>query len=241
MTKYGVVLLSGGLDSTTVITQAINEVDNITALTFQYNQLGHKEIDCSKLVAQSLGVEQIIIDISSVKNIVTHSSLIDPNLCKGSKINERNQNPKIPITYVPMRNTIFISLAAAFLENKILKAIETDGNPSKDVSVKIFLGANIVDFSGYPDCKPDFFLRMSEALCYGSKLCTEYGVKFEITNPVLNLSKGQIIQLARKIGAPIHLTWSCYEEGDLPCGICESCLIRIKGFEKAGIEDLSPH
>ena len=133
MTKYGIALLSGGLDSTTVTTQAINEVDEITALTFDYNQLGQREINCSKLVARSLGVEHIIIDISSVKDLVNHSSLINRNLTPLLRINQDNQEPNIPITYVPMRNTIFISLAAAFLENKILKAIETDGNPSTSI------------------------------------------------------------------------------------------------------------
>ena len=237
MTKYGVALLSGGLDSTTVITRAVNEVDEITALTFHYNQLGQKELNCSKLVARSLGVEHIIVDISSVKDLVNHSSLINRNLTTPSIINQNNQKPNIPVTYVPMRNTIFISLAAAFLENKILKSIETDGNSSEGVSAKIFLGANIVDFSGYPDCRPEFFSRIEDALCFGSKLYVEYGIKLEIANPILNLSKSQIIQFGKKIGAPIHLSWSCYEEGDVPCGVCESCRLRSEGFKQSGFQD----
>ena len=239
MTKYGVSLLSGGLDSTTVTTQAINEVDDITALTFHYNQLGYKEIACSKLVTNSLGIEHIIIDISSVKDLVNHSSLINPSLVNGSNFEQQNNKPNIPMTYVPMRNTIFISLAAAFLENRILQSIEKHRNPPEDTVAKIFLGANVVDFSGYPDCRPDFFSRMEHAICYGSKLYIEYGIKIEIINPILNLSKAQIIKLGKELDAPIHLTWSCYQEGDEPCGACESCQIRSSGFEQAGFQDLT--
>ena len=239
MTKYGVSLLSGGLDSTTVTTQAINEVDDITALTFHYNQLGYREIACSELVTNSLGIEHIIIDISSVKDLVNHSSLINPSLVSGSNFKQHNNKPNIPITYVPMRNTIFISLAAAFLENRILQSIEKHGSHPEEMVAKIFLGANVVDFSGYPDCRLDFFSRMEHAICYGSKLYIEYGIKIEIVNPILNLSKAQIIKLGKELDAPIHLTWSCYQEGNEPCGACESCQIRSSGFEQAGFQDLT--
>ena len=123
MTKYGVSLLSGGLDSTTVTTQAINEVDDITALTFHYNQLGHKEIDCSKLVSNSLGIEHIIIDISSVKDLVNHSSLINPSLVSGSNFKQHNNKPNIPITYVVCNNSIYrvLKVNMNFYRENILK------------------------------------------------------------------------------------------------------------------------
>jgi 7-cyano-7-deazaguanine synthase len=143
----------------------------------------------------------------------------------------------IPITYVPLRNTIFLSLAAAYLESQVLYAIEKDSVSPQDVEARIYMAPNAIDYSGYPDCRPEYFQKMTEALDYGSKLWTEYQIPIQVKTPIIELSKMEIVKLGLRLKAPLELTWSCYQGGEAPCGSCDSCLLRAKGFAEAGVLD----
>ena len=238
MTTFGVSLLSGGLDSTTVTAYARGHCDHITAITFRYGQTHSKEVRCAQEIAGLLGVEHKLIDISVLKDVAWYSALTNPQafpVPKGTALDEIGVS--IPITYVPLRNTIFLSLAAAYLESKVLHAIEVDGLKSEEVQAVIYMAPNAVDYSGYPDCHPEFFEHVAQTLAYGSKLGAQYGVRFRIETPIIRMSKAEIVRLAAEVNAPVAVTWSCYEGGDLPCGACDSCILRVKGFEEAGLPD----
>ena len=152
---------------------------------------------------------------------------------------DREIGKKIPLTYVPLRNTIFLSIAAGLLESIILKKIEIGKSDITDITASIYLGPNIVDFSGYPDCKPEFFSQISETIRMGSKLGTQYGIEIQIQTPLLHMSKSEIVRLGMELGSPISSTWSCYIGKELPCHLCESCQLRARGFSEAGIVDPS--
>ncbi len=143
----------------------------------------------------------------------------------------------IPITYVPLRNTIFLSLSAAYLESQILHAIEVEGLKADDVQAYLYLAPNAIDYSGYPDCRPEYYDKMREALEYGSKLWTQYGVRLAVETPIIELSKADIAALGVQLQAPLAYTWSCYQGGEVPCGGCDSCVLRAHGFAEAGIPD----
>ncbi|MBM3944732.1 MAG: hypothetical protein FJ317_04480, partial [SAR202 cluster bacterium] len=143
----------------------------------------------------------------------------------------------VPITYVPLRNTIFLALAAAHLESTVLHAIEQEGAKPEDIAARIYMAPNAIDYSGYPDCRPDFFRDATRTLRMGSKLWTQYRVGFEIETPIIQMSKAAIVRLAIELDAPLDLTWSCYKGGDAPCGECDSCILRAKGFAEAGVAD----
>ena len=235
MITYGITLLSGGLDSTTVTAYARSQTNYLTALTFYYGQTHSKEVDCARRISRSLGVEQKMVDISFLREAAWYSALTNPDqfpLPTDTSIHQIGSS--IPITYVPLRNTIFLSLAAAFLESQVLYAIEVEGVASEQVAAQIFLAPNAIDYSGYPDCRPEFFDKMRESLGYGSKLWTQYQVPINVNTPIIHLSKAEIIRMAAELRAPLELTWSCYEGGAIPCGVCESCILRAKGFEDAG-------
>ena len=136
-----------------------------------------------------------------------------------------------------MRNTFLLSLASAYLESYVLQAIEGDGAAPHSVRAAIFIAANAIDYSGYPDCRPEFFASLAETLRLGSKIGTQYGIPFAIETPLLQMTKAQIVRHAIAIGAPLERTWSCYEGGSAPCGGCDSCLLREKGFAEAGVPD----
>ena len=136
-----------------------------------------------------------------------------------------------------MRNTIFLSLAAAFLESRVLYAIEIEGVAASEVTASVYLAPNVLDYSGYPDCRPEFYVAMTKALDLGSKLWSEYGVPIGVETPIIDLSKAEIVTLGLQLGAPIEYTWSCYEGGNIPCGTCDSCILRAKGFAGAGVPD----
>ena len=143
----------------------------------------------------------------------------------------------IPITYVPLRNTIFVALSAALLESNVLHALEVEGMSPDEVDACIYLAPNAVDYSGYPDCRPEFYERMTETVKYGSKLWTQYGIEIRIETPIIDLSKAEIAEMGLRIGAPIAFTWSCYDGGEAPCEQCDSCILRAKGFRDAGLTD----
>lgn len=238
MPHYGVTLLSGGLDSTTVLAHAKGQVDHMSALTFQYGQTHSKEVDCARRIANIMGVEHELLDISFLSQVAWYSALTNPDRFPvPSDRSEEQIGHGVPITYVPMRNTIFLSLASAYLESRVLHAIEVEGADPSSVTASVYMAPNALDYSGYPDCRPEFYQAMKEALALGSKLWTEYQVPIRVDTPIIKLSKAEIVALGVSLGAPLEYTWSCYEGRDLPCGSCDSCILRAKGFAMAGMPD----
>ena len=238
MPSYGVSLLSGGLDSTTVTALAKSKTDHLPALTFHYGQSHSKEVDCAAEVARSLGVTQELLDISFLGKVAWYSALTNPEQFPMPEDREASRmGNSIPITYVPLRNTIFLSLAAASLESQVLYAIEIEHVLPEDIQAYIYMAPNAIDYSGYPDCRPEFFQKMGESLGYGSKLWTEYHVPLQIEIPIIEMSKTDIVRLAMVLEAPLELTWSCYQGGEIPCGRCDSCILRASGFRAAGYPD----
>jgi 7-cyano-7-deazaguanine synthase len=238
MFRIGVVLLSGGLDSTTTAAYAKSLGWEIHALTVHYGQSLSKEVKCAKQIAEKLEIKHKVVDISPFKDVAWYSALTHPEFFpvpKERRVEEMAED--IPITYVPMRNTLLIVLAAAYLESEILYKIERENVKPEEVEARIFIAANVLDYSGYPDCRPEFYMKVNELLKVASKIGTKYNVKMRIETPLLYKNKKDIVELGIKLNAPLELTWSCYEGGDVPCGKCDSCLLRAKGFEEAGIED----
>lgn len=211
-----VVLLSGGLDSTTTLAKAIDDGNEVVALSFRYGQRHTKELDSAKAVADFYKVKHVVVemDLSMFRSALTDKNIDVPD---NEKIGE-----EIPITYVPARNIIMLSVAAGLCES-------VDAN-------KIYIGANAVDYSGYPDCRPEFFEEFQKMINVGTKAGVE-GNSISIETPIEKLSKAEIVKLGKKLGAPLHLTWSCYNGGEKACGKCDSCKLRLKGFREAGYED----
>ena len=238
MPSYGISLLSGGLDSTTVTALAKGKTDHLTALTFHYGQSHSKEVDCAAAVARSIDVEQELMDISFLGKVAWYSALTNPERFPVPEDQDAaKMGNSVPITYVPLRNTIFLSLAAAYLESQALHAIEIEGVTPSDLQAHIYMAPNAIDYSGYPDCRPEFFEKMGESLCYGSKLWTEYHIPLQIEIPIIDMSKADIVRLGIAINAPLELTWSCYQGDKVPCARCDSCILRANGFRDSGYLD----
>ncbi len=212
-----VVLLSGGLDSSTTLYYAQSKGYECACLVFDYNQRHKKEIEKAKAVARAAKCPATVVKIGLPWK---GSSLLDSamKLPQGGKLDAKN----IPSTYVPGRNVIFLSFAASFAEAIGAK--------------KIFIGANAVDYSGYPDCRPSFFKAYEQVLTKGLKTGVE-GHRLKVETPLIHLTKAEIVRLAKKLNVPLRLTWSCYQGGAKPCGVCDSCRLRVKGFDEAGIKD----
>lgn len=219
MMKKAVCLLSGGLDSTTALYVARSQGYNVKALTVHYGQLHEKEILCAKEIAKHLQIEHKIISISLPWG---GSALLDPQIPVPVGREESEISQGIPSTYVPARNSIFLTLAASYAEASEAEAI--------------FIGANALDYSGYPDCRPEYFEAFQEAIRLGTKVGLE-GKAIRIETPLLNLSKKEIVKLGLKLKVPFEKTWSCYQGREFPCEQCDSCLLRAKGFREAGIQD----
>ena len=245
MESKGVTLLSGGLDSTTVTAYAKGLVQRLTALTFHYGQTHSKEIQCAQEVARLLGVGHELIDISGFGKAAWYSSLTSPEsfpLPRDRRVGEIGGRPdgsgaSIPNTYVPLRNTFFLAVAGAFLESLALHAIESQQEDPQELAAYIFLAPNAIDYSGYPDCRPEYYEKMRDALVYGSKLWAQYQVPIQIETPIIHLSKAEIVKMGMELNAPLEHTWSCYQAGEVPCGRCDSCVLRAKGFSEAGYRD----
>jgi 7-cyano-7-deazaguanine synthase len=236
--KIGVVLLSGGLDSTTLAALALKEGWEIEALSVDYGQRHARELVAAEGIALRLGLRLRRVDARFYAELADRSALTSPSrhdLPQDRAI--ETMGDSIPITYVPLRNSFFLMLAAARLESLVLGMIEDEGVPPQDISAAVFVAANALDYSGYPDCRPDFFQAAEAMLAKGSKLTTAYGVPVHALTPLINLSKAEIAQLGTALGAPLDLTWSCYQGGSTPCGVCDSCLLRAKGFAEAGLKD----
>ena len=237
-TRLGLVLLSGGLDSTTAAAWALDKGMKVSAVSFDYGQTHSQELDAATAVASRLGLSHSIIDVSFYRNLAAHSSLTQPQTL--SIPNDRSADEMsdgIPSTYVPLRNTFFLTMAAAWLESKALAEIEINGADASSLEATLVIAANAIDYSGYPDCRPEFYTAIRESLRLGSKLGTQYGIPFTIATPLIDKSKADIVRLAGRLNSPINETWSCYNAGDTPCCHCDSCLLRARGFAEAGVDD----
>jgi 7-cyano-7-deazaguanine synthase len=220
--KRAVVLLSGGLDSTTTLALAAAERFEPYALSFDYGQRHRVELEAARRVARSLGVR------------VHRVAKIDPSIFGGSALTDDIDVPKsrrateiahgIPVTYVPARNTIFLSYALAWAET--LRAND------------IFIGVNALDYSGYPDCRPEFIAAFEKMANLATKSGVE-GSHFKLHTPLIGLSKAEIIGKARDLGIDFSLTFSCYDPAPdgRACGLCDACQLRQKGFREAGVTD----
>lgn len=238
MRKVGVVLLSGGLDSTTVAAFARKQGCELTAITVHYGQKHSKELESARKVAEVLGIRQKVVDASFFNKLAWYSALTsqgDPGVPK--RRGKKEMAEDIPITYVPLRNTFLITLAAAFLESEVLSLIENGKVDPAELDASIFIAANAIDYSGYPDCRPEYYQRITGALFEGSKLGTQYGKSMNIQTPIISRTKAEIVKLGMELGAPLEYTWSCYEGSEVPCGECDSCILRARGFAEAGYED----
>ncbi len=216
--RLAVVLLSGGLDSTTVAAIARAEGWRILALTIDYNQRHRIELDHAARVAEALGAERHIVLPLDLTGFGGSALTADIDVPKGGV------EPGIPVTYVPARNTIFLSVALGWAE----------AAGARD----LFIGVNALDFSGYPDCRPEFIAAFEAMANTATKAGVE-GEGFKVHTPLMTLDKAGIIAAARGMGAPLHLTWSCYDPtpAGRPCGLCDSCRLRAKGFAEAGMAD----
>ncbi len=275
MIKRAVVLLSGGIDSSTTAATARAEGYEIYALSFDYGQRHKLEIESAKKVAESLGAKKHLIIKFDLKEIGGSALTADievpkdSNKCQSVRVTEcqsvkdsdaltlgnsdtSKDSSLIPITYVPARNTIFLSFALGWAET--LKVAD------------IFIGANAVDYSGYPDCRPEYLKAFQEMANLATRASVEEKIRFKINAPLLYMTKGEIIKQGVESGFDYSLTWSCYdpqvsnklqvtsdklkdkEKNSLlvtrysllnyvPCGKCDSCLFRAKGFKEAGIKD----
>jgi 7-cyano-7-deazaguanine synthase len=215
-----IVILSGGMDSTTTLFIAMHQGYEVIPIHFNYGQRTEKrELKSFNDICEFVGIKnKYIIDIPFFKQIGA-SALVDKNL----KVPTDGLKPGIPITYVPFRNGIFLSIAAAVAE--------------KEGASAIFIGVVEEDSSGYPDCREDFIKKMQDAINAGTKPETN----IEIKTPLIHLKKEDIVKEAVKYNVPLELTWSCYQNEDEACGVCDSCRLRLKGFEKAGIKDKIPY
>jgi 7-cyano-7-deazaguanine synthase len=237
-TRLGLVLLSGGLDSTTAAAWALDKGMKVSAVSFDYGQTHRQELGAATAVAARLGLSHSIVDVSFYRDLAAHSSLTQPQTLSIPSDRSANEMADgIPSTYVPLRNTFFLTMAAAWLESKALAEIEINGVDASSLEATLVIAANAIDYSGYPDCRPEFYTAITESLRLGSKLGTQYGVPFTIATPLIDKSKADIVRLAGKLNAPIDETWSCYAAGEIPCGHCDSCLLRARGFAEAGVDD----
>ena len=212
-----VVLFSGGLDSTTTLYLALKKGLRVHALTLDYGQVHRREIESAKKIAKKLHIPHQILSLPMPWK---GSALLDKSKKLPTRRSLSQMTCEIPVTYVPARNTIFLSIALAWAE--VINASS------------VWIGANAVDFSGYPDCRPDYLKAMEKVFGLGTKNGRQ-GKKIAIKAPLVRKTKAGIVKLAIQLGVPVERTWSCYRGGKKPCGVCDSCLLRQKGFEEAGI------
>jgi 7-cyano-7-deazaguanine synthase len=222
MTERAVILLSGGVDSTTTLAMAAARGFMTFAMSFDYGQRHRVELDAAARVARSMGVSEHLIARVNLNEI--GASALTANIEVPKDRSAAEIDSRIPVTYVPARNTVFLSLALAWAE-----AID-----SRD----IFIGVNALDYSGYPDCRPEYIEAFTRVANLGTKAGVE-GKDFRIHTPLISLTKGQIVTEGLKLGVDFSLTHSCYDPdtNGKPCRRCDSCLLRLKGFEEAGIKD----
>lgn len=218
--KKAIVLLSGGLDSSTALYVAKKEgFDELYALTFEYGQKHDREIRSASAIAKAVGVREHKI-VRLMLNAWKGSSLTDPDVVIQDGDADRTD---IPDTYVPARNMVFLSVAASYAD-------------ALDIT-DIFIGVSEMDYSGYVDCREEFIRSMEQTINLGTVLGAEKKQKITIHAPFLRMTKADEVKLGTKLGVNFSLTWSCYRGGEKPCGTCDSCLLRARAFAEAGIAD----
>ena len=223
MVKKAICLLSGGLDSATCLALARREGYACYALSFDYGQRHSVELEAAARVARSLGAERHQVVEIGLDKFGGSALTADIAVPKARSLEAMSE--AIPLTYVPARNTIFLSLALAWAE--VLESSD------------IFIGVNALDYSGYPDCRPEFIEAYERMANLATRAGVEGRTRLRIHTPLIRLSKAEIIRLAAELGVPFALTHSCYDprpDGS-PCGECDACLLRRKGFAEVGIED----
>jgi 7-cyano-7-deazaguanine synthase len=214
MTARPLVLLSGGLDSTVCLALAQRDAEQPPlAVSFDYGQRHRRELERSAAIADLLGCERSVVSFDAGQwggSALTDGAIEVPDFEPG--------RTGIPVTYVPARNTIFLAFALAIAEARHLDSI--------------YIGVNALDYSGYPDCRPEFLAAFSEVARLGTA-----GASIEIRAPLVAMTKAEIVSLGIQLAAPLELTWSCYRSGVEPCQRCDSCRLRARGFAEAGIAD----
>jgi 7-cyano-7-deazaguanine synthase len=220
-----VILLSGGLDSSTVLYQAKADGYECYAISFDYQQRHQRELTSAQQIAESAGV----VEHQVVKFDLTlwgGSALTDRKIDLPRDRSLDQMSETIPITYVPARNTIFLSFALGYAETV---------NASR-----VYIGVNALDYSGYPDCRPDYIDAMQDVFRLGTKQGRE-GNPILIYSPLIHLKKTEIIQLGNQLGVPWEKTWSCYAGEEKACGVCDSCKLRLAAFQELGLTDPIPY
>ncbi|MBV9405884.1 MAG: 7-cyano-7-deazaguanine synthase QueC [Acidobacteriaceae bacterium] len=223
MNPRAICLLSGGVDSSTTLAIARREGFDCYCLSFDYGQRHRVELDAARRVASAFAKDHriVLIDLRAFGGSALTSSAIQvPKDRNGAQM-----SAGIPVTYVPARNTIFLSFALAYAE--VVGASD------------IFIGVNAIDYSGYPDCRPEFIHAFEQMANLATKAGVEGSTRISIRAPLIRMTKAEIIRKAAELGVDLGLTFSCYDpdERGRPCGRCDSCLLRQKGFAEAGIED----
>jgi 7-cyano-7-deazaguanine synthase len=254
--QKAVVLLSGGIDSSAALAIAKSEGYNVHALSFYYNQRHKRELESAKMVASAFGVKKHLIinfDLRKIGGSALTSGIEVPKDRKALNVKRETKNSAfriphsalIPVTYVPARNTIFLSFALAWSEVLLAE--------------NIFIGANAIDYSGYPDCRPEYLKAFEEMANLATKISVEGKLRFKVNAPLISMKKSEIISKGIELGLDFSLTWSCYDPQPVkvkneklkvnnlklktknlnlvPCGRCDSCIFRAKGFKEAGIRD----
>ena len=223
MGEKAVILLSGGLDSCTCMAVAHAAGYELYPISFDYHQRHDRELDCAKRIAAYYHTAEHLI-IETNMNAVGGSALTDNAIDVPTGNAERTD---IPVTYVPARNLIFLSYALGYAE--------------RVGATHLYIGVNSVDYSGYPDCRPEFIAAFQAAADMATAAAAERGQRIVIETPLQHLSKGEIVRLGTKLSAPYELTTSCYRGGAEACGVCDSCILRLRGFAEAGRRDPIPY
>lgn len=221
--EKAVVLLSGGADSATALAVASQKGYAAYALSFRYGQRHKHELECAAKVARHFNVvEHVTFDVN-IGAFGGSALTADIDVPKNRAMGDMERD--IPVTYVPARNTVFLSIALSWAE--VLGAND------------IFIGVNALDYSGYPDCRPEYIAAFEKMANLATKAGVEGRQMLRVHTPMIQLTKAQILLLGQSLGVPYGLTSSCYDPGELgePCGHCDSCLLRLKGFSEAGLED----
>lgn len=219
--EKAVILLSGGLDSTVCMAVAKSRGFELCPISFNYHQRHVIEMESARRVAAFFGVPRHLV-IETNMDAIGGSALTDPDIPLPEGDPGRVPDD-VPVSYVPARNLIFLSYALGYAE--------VAG------ASRIFIGVNAVDYSGYPDCRPEFIRRFQAMADYATKATAVDHRGIGIETPLMDLSKKDIVLLGTKLGAPLHLTRSCYSGSGKACGVCDSCRLRLRGFAEAGIED----
>ncbi|MGH9179516.1 MAG: 7-cyano-7-deazaguanine synthase QueC [Acidimicrobiales bacterium] len=222
----GLVILSGGLDSTVCMAVArADGAEPALALTFDYGQRHRTELERAALVAAHFGAEHLVVQLDMGRwggSALTDPSIDVPPPSPPGEDGSGAGHHAIPVTYVPARNLVFLSLAVGIAEVRACDAV--------------YLGVNALDYSGYPDCRPEFVESFRATAALALKRGVE-GRPVDVRTPLVSLTKADIVRRGVALAAPLHLSWSCYRAGPEPCGACDACDLRAKGFAAAGLAD----